>query len=550
MPASANESNRSLISRHAEVPRVRTDRNRRALGSTTARLRSRRPQSSPRSLACCGSRLPSTFTWTHKDRTRERTRIFQRPASRDYTLLVTEQDTARTAPELETGTELAGRYTIETPISSGGMGAVFAARDGDRGARVAIKHMVEPRHAVRFSIEARLLARLDHHRVVRVLDHFQDEAGMYLVMDLVEGKDLGRILKKHGDPGLPPQESVEYARQVCEALQYVHDQQIVHRDVKPENLILGESGVVLVDFGIARELGAEGNPTVGIGTPRFMAPEIFSGVGISPRSDIFGLAATLWTLLTGRPPPHGPLKAISDTFPGVSPELEQTLRAGLEVIPELRIPSANEFAKALGSPLGPSSGAPLVLSVARPAGTRTLLEGIVRTAAGVFDAASASLALADRTTGELVYQAAWGAGADKIVGVRLEKEKGIAGAMIGTGQPQVVPDCRSDPRFAAQVADKTGYIPNTMLVVPLKSGGEVVGALSLLDRRDGGPSTRRMSSGPVYSPSLHCRRSGLKTSAVRTGLRRQRRPVPFRSLATPGQNSGSSCPANGRCERG
>ena len=267
----------------------------------------------------------------------------------------------------------------------------------------------------------------------------------------------------------------------------MHEQQIVHRDVKPANLILGESGVVLVDFGIAREVAPDGGGTVGIGTPHFIAPEVFSGGAVSPRTDVYGLAATVWNLITGRPPPEGRLKAISESYPGVSPELERTLRAGLEVVPELRIPSAAAFAEALGSPLGPSEGVPLVLSVARPKAPRELLEGIVHTAAGVFNAASASLAIADPASGELVYQAAWGAGAERIVGVRLKKGEGIAGAVISNGEAQVVPECGLDRRFAEQVASGTGIVPNTMLVVPLERSGRVIGALALLDKRDGEP---------------------------------------------------------------
>ena len=83
----------------------------------------------------------------------------------------------------------------------------------------------------------------------------------------------------------------------------MHDQQIVHRDVKPQNLILSEHGVVLVDFGIARLLDeVEAQGTVGIGTPRFMAPEVFAGGNVSARTDVFSVAATLWTLIAGRPP--------------------------------------------------------------------------------------------------------------------------------------------------------------------------------------------------------------------------------------------------------
>ena len=96
-----------------------------------------------------------------------------------------------------------------------------------------------------------------------------------------------------------------------------------------------------------------------------------------------------------------------------------------------------------------------------------LMEAIVRTAAGVFEAAASSISLKDRTTGELVYQSAWGAGAHEIVGVRLPPGKGFAGMVIESGQAEAC-DCRNDPRFAAQIAAGTGYVPYTMLVVPLR----------------------------------------------------------------------------------
>jgi signal transduction protein with GAF and PtsI domain len=125
------------------------------------------------------------------------------------------------------------------------------------------------------------------------------------------------------------------------------------------------------------------------------------------------------------------------------------------------------------------------MSVERPYAPRTLMEGIVRAAAGVFEAAAASISLTDRTTDELVYQAAWGAGAAEIVGVRLPPGTGIAGSVIARAQGDAVGDCRTDSRFAAQIAAGTGYVPHTMLVVPLLQGDRAIGALSVLDRRDG-----------------------------------------------------------------
>jgi hypothetical protein len=390
-----------------------------------------------------------------------------------------------TFSDLPAGLELKGRYEVLAPISSGAMGAVYRAEDRENGAPVAVKRLSDVRHAARFEIEARLLAQLRHPRVVRVIDYFQDDSGQYIVMQLVEGADLGGMLKQHGRPGLPVQNAIDYVRQTAEALKYVHEQQIVHRDVKPQNLILGEGGITLVDFGVARELGDEDEGTVGIGTPRFMAPEVFAGGTVSPRSDVFGLAATAWTLLVGKPPVYADPTKLSELVPDVSPEVEETIKAGLEMIPERRVASVSAFATALGAPLIRDSGESLAISVEQPDAPRHLMEGIVRVAAGVFEAAAASIALVDRTTEELVYQAAWGAGAREIVGVRLEPGKGISGSVVASGEGTAVA-CREDPRFAAQVAAGTGYVPYTMVVVPLERNGDTIGVLSILDRRDGG----------------------------------------------------------------
>jgi hypothetical protein len=307
-------------------------------------------------------------------------------------------------------------------------------------------------------------------------------------MDLIHGADLGQVLKAAGDPGLPVEVVLNYAHQVCEALDYVHEQRIVHRDVKPENLILGEHGVILVDFGVARELDAA-NPkdigTAGIGTPRFMAPEILAGDEISERSDVFSLAATVSTLLCGEVPRYGDRRPLHDRVPGVSVELSDALRAGMEYQPERRIASIDAFAKAIGRPLYKREGSSLVRSLADPEGRLSLIGAVVRTAAGVFDAAAASIALVEHETRELVFTAAWGAGADEIVGVRLSPGVGLAGSVVSSGEPVLVADCRNEPRFAARIAVNTGYVPVTMLIVPLKRGDETLGVLSLLDRRDG-----------------------------------------------------------------
>jgi hypothetical protein len=380
------------------------------------------------------------------------------------------------------------RYEIVAPISSGAMGAVYRAIDRETQEEVAIKRLLDVRHAARFEIEARLLSSLSHPRVVKVVDHAGDEEGLYIVMELVRGSDLGAELKQRGTPGLPATEAIEYARHTCEALQYVHDQQIVHRDVKPQNMILADEGVVLVDFGVARAIGSDETVgTIAVGTPRYMAPEVFAGGTVSAASDIFSLAATLWTLLVGAPPRYGDMLKIDKVAPQLPPELREALAGGLEMLPEMRIASALAFAEAIGVPISDRGGMSLAQSLGRAPVHRRVIEAIVRTAAGMFEAAAASIALTDTASGELVYEAAWGAGAHEVVGMRLPRGAGLAGAVVSNGEAVAVPECRTDPRFEKQVAAKTGYVPYTMLVTPLVKEGKTIGVLSLLDRRDGGP---------------------------------------------------------------
>jgi putative methionine-R-sulfoxide reductase with GAF domain len=373
-----------------------------------------------------------------------------------------------------------------SPISEGGMGAVFVAHDHRDGRDVAVKRLLDWRQADRFAIEAELLEQLSHPRVVPVLDHFTADTGSYLVMELVQGTDLAAVLHERGGPGLPVAEVVEYGCQAAEALRYIHDQQVVHRDVKPQNLMHGAGGIVLVDFGIARAIDDGAASTINIGTPGYIAPEIAAGGEVSPAADVYGLAATMWALITGSPPSWAHPQSLR-RYEGATPELERVLLAGLDPLPERRIASADALARALGSPLNHRRGTPLAVARERPSAPRELLEAVVRAAAGVFDAAASSIALVDPHTGELVYEAAWGAGSRQIVGTRLAPGEGIAGSVARRGESQAIPDCRSDPRFAATVAAATHHIPRTMLAVPLRAGEEVVGVLSVLDRRSAHP---------------------------------------------------------------
>src|SRR5215210_3072737 len=109
-------------------------------------------------------------------------------------------------------------YRIESPLSAGAMGAVYKAGRTDDGTPVAVKRLLDTRHAARFEIEARLLASLHHPRVVNVVDYFEHETGHYLVMEMVNGRDLGGLLKDQRGRGLPVEDALEFTRQACEAL--------------------------------------------------------------------------------------------------------------------------------------------------------------------------------------------------------------------------------------------------------------------------------------------------------------------------------------------
>ena len=180
------------------------------------------------------------------------------------------------------GTRL-GRYEIDSALS-GGMGAVYRAHDVDTGADVVLKRVYASGEANRFTLtacqtEARLLSFLRHPRVAVVVDHFHDPDGGYtLVTEWVDGFDLQRALWDRGKPGLPVVEVLERTRETCEALAYIHSQQVVHADLKPANIVCGTDGSVLVDFGLAVQVGEYDGPDAASGgTARFMAPEVFAG---------------------------------------------------------------------------------------------------------------------------------------------------------------------------------------------------------------------------------------------------------------------------------
>ena len=268
------------------------------------------------------------------------------------------------------------------------MATVWAGRDELLGRRVAVKCLdpvLARDEAIRdrFRHEAVAAAGLSHPFVVTTFDAGEDDGTAFIVMELVEGESLRQLLDHQGvlDPG--PAAAIGAA--VADALEYAHRQGIVHRDVKPANVLLAANGGVKVtDFGIAKAIGADDLTRTGtlIGTARYLAPEQVQGQPAGPRSDVYALGLVLYEMLAGRPAFSGdtematavarlagPPPDLTAVRPGLPPALVSLVTAALQPDPAHRVPSAAALAQGLRSvaagaappptgPNGPSIGRP------------------------------------------------------------------------------------------------------------------------------------------------------------------------------------------------
>jgi eukaryotic-like serine/threonine-protein kinase len=326
---------------------------------------------------------------------------------------------------LSPGALLSERYELTERIAAGGMGEVWRGTDLLLHRPVAVKVLLPGLAAdtgfiARFRTEARMMASLRHPGIVQVYDFGEDGSGLdYLVMEFIEGTSLARRIEDSGR--LTAAETVEVVGQVADALQTAHEAGIIHRDVKPSNLLVRPGGgIVLVDFGVARSTTGAGltGTNVVMGSAHYMAPEQAEGKPITPATDVYALGAVAYTCLMGRPPYTGdnPLQVIAQlivadppTLPvEVPPQVAAVVLRALEKDPARRHQSAAAFAAAARVALtgqGPSRRAPVYSAgsaavdrpispppAPSPAAAPTEAYGPVRSAAsnGVSSAASSA----------------------------------------------------------------------------------------------------------------------------------------------------------------
>lgn len=274
---------------------------------------------------------------------------------------------------------LAGRYEIEREIARGGMATVYLARDLKHGRRVAIKVLREEVAAAvgaeRFLAEIRVTASLQHPHILPLFDSGSADGLLWYAMPFVEGETLRSRLAREG--ALPIPEAVRLAREVADALDHAHVRGVIHRDVKPENVLLRDGHALVADFGIALALEQAGGERLtrtglALGTPQYMAPEQAAGErALDARVDVYALGAVLHEMLAGEPPFAAPTRqavvqrmmheappALTARRPDVAPFIDAAVRRALAKRPGDRFPSAAAFAASLAVPMSSHSSDP------------------------------------------------------------------------------------------------------------------------------------------------------------------------------------------------
>lgn len=270
--------------------------------------------------------------------------------------------------------EVFAGYVIERLLGKGGMGEVYLAQHPRLPRHDALKILTrnsttDREFQARFIREAELAATLRHPHIVGVLDRGEYDGRLWISMDYVDGTDAGRLLRETYPYGMPERDAVEIVTAVADALDYGHERRLLHRDVKPENILVTASdgrrrSVLLTDFGIARRIDDVSNLTddnVAVGTVNYMAPEQLLNRPLDGRADQYALAATAFHLLTGAPPFHDSNRAvvISHHLHSAPPRISQrrpdlahldpVLARALSKEPEQRYTTCLDFANALAN---------------------------------------------------------------------------------------------------------------------------------------------------------------------------------------------------------
>ncbi len=300
-------------------------------------------------------------------------------------------------PALSSGSVLGTRYEIVQLLGQGGMGAVYKARDRELDRLVALK-VIRPEMAVnpevlrRFKQELILARQVTHRNVIRIFDLGEADGIKFITMEYIEGRDLKSLMTEKGK--LSFEETARIIEQVCLALEAAHAEGVVHRDLKPQNIMLDKQGkAAVMDFGIARSMESDGMTQTGVlvGTPDYMSPEQVMGEHVDARSDLFTLGVILYELLTGSPPykadttqaamfkrtrevPRPPIEA----DPTVPQFLSDVAAKCLQIDSALRYQSAREILQDLEAWRGGATRGHPTATVRRPAVPSAPLSGLAR----------------------------------------------------------------------------------------------------------------------------------------------------------------------------
>jgi len=275
------------------------------------------------------------------------------------------------------GELLADRYELEELVGTGGMSSVFRAHDRLLDRKVALKvlhqqYSDDDEYVERFRREARSVAALSHPNIVTVIDRGEHEGRQFIVFEYVEGENLKRLIERRGPA--PVETALELGMQIARGLSFAHQQGLVHRDVKPQNVLLnGDGRAKVTDFGIARSLDVQHGMTqtgTVLGTSDYIAPEQAQGHHVDEHTDVYSLGVVLYELLTTEVPFPGenfvavamrhinePPPAIRDRRPDVSPRVEAAIQRAMAKDPRDRFPSMSDFCQELEACLHELQGA-------------------------------------------------------------------------------------------------------------------------------------------------------------------------------------------------